>query len=161
MELVKSGHKFVFVLDNIDWEEKAHDLRSDNQHKSVYAVATTNVFDPIPSDNLPNAGPQRDLKTSNVRELVVVSDTGLDAIRNRYRILLAKYLFEHFPEFRVLQRHIPSNQASQIACSLSKLALKSEVITKSILLKGEKKYLECVDVLDQLETWTYDIYAAA
>ncbi len=39
--------------------------------------------------------------------------------------------------------------------------LKSEVITKSILLKGEKKYLECVDVLDQLETWTYDIYAAA
>ena len=27
IELVKSGHKFVFVLDNIDWEEKAHDVR--------------------------------------------------------------------------------------------------------------------------------------
>lgn len=26
-ELVKSGHKFVHVLDNIDWEEKTHDMR--------------------------------------------------------------------------------------------------------------------------------------
>ena len=24
-ELVKLGYKFVYVLDNIDWEEKAHD----------------------------------------------------------------------------------------------------------------------------------------
>ena len=27
IELVKSGHKFVYVLDNIDWKEKAHDMR--------------------------------------------------------------------------------------------------------------------------------------
>ncbi len=27
--LVKSGHKFVYVLDNIDWEEKAHDMRQE------------------------------------------------------------------------------------------------------------------------------------
>ena len=43
-ELVKSGHKFVYVLDNIDWEEKAHDMRQDVQNKSVHAVATSIVF---------------------------------------------------------------------------------------------------------------------
>ncbi len=124
----------------------------------MHAVATTIVFDWIPSDNLSDAGAQRDLKTCNVRELVVVSDAELDAIRSRYRILLAKYLFEHFPEFRVLQRHIPS----ATDCMYSEqTCLKSEVITMPILFKVEKKYSECVDVLDQLETWTYDIYAAA
>ena len=59
IELVKSGHKLVFVLDNIDWEEKAHDVRSDNKNKSVHAVATSIVFDRVPIDNLPDNGPER------------------------------------------------------------------------------------------------------
>ena len=40
---VKSGHKFVYVLDNIDWE-KAHDMRQDVQNKSVHTLATSIVF---------------------------------------------------------------------------------------------------------------------
>ena len=73
VELVKSGMKFVYVLDNIDWEEKAHDVRTDNQNKSVHAVASSVVFSRIPSDDLPDEGPQRDLKTCNVREIVKLS----------------------------------------------------------------------------------------
>jgi hypothetical protein len=73
-QLVKSGHKFVYVLDNIDWEERVHDMRKDAQNKSVHAVATSIVFSRAPN---------------------------------------------------------------------------------------EKKYSECVGVLDQLEKWTRDIYAAA
>ena len=38
---------------------------------------------------------------------------------------------------------------------------KSETVTMPVLLKDEKKYAECVDVLDQLEQWVYDIYSAA
>ena len=34
-QLLKEGKKFVFVLDNIDWDVKAHDMRSDHQNKSV------------------------------------------------------------------------------------------------------------------------------
>jgi hypothetical protein len=30
-----------------------------------------------------------------------------------------------------------------------------------ILLKDEKKYSDCVDVLDQLDNWTFEIYSAA
>ena len=45
--MVKAGHKFVYVLDNIDWMEKANDMRQDVQNKSVHAVATSIVFDRI------------------------------------------------------------------------------------------------------------------
>ena len=158
IELVKSGHKFVFVLDNIDWEEKTHYVRSDNQNKSVHAVATSIVFYRIPIENLPDDGPQRDLKTCNVRNILAVSNAELNVIRSRYRILLAKLLCEHLPEFQVFQAHIPSNTHCQYS---EQTCLKSGIITMPILLKDEKECSECVDVLDQLEKWTYEICSAA
>jgi predicted O-methyltransferase YrrM len=50
VELVKAGNKFVYVVDNIDWEEKVHDMRSSHQNKSVRAVATSMVFTRVPSN---------------------------------------------------------------------------------------------------------------
>ena len=41
------------------------------------------------------------------------------------------------------------------------MATKSEIVTTPILLKDEKKYSDCVDILDQLENWTEEIYSAA
>ena len=38
---------------------------------------------------------------------------------------------------------------------------KSEVITLPVLMKDEKKYGDCVDVLEQLEEWTHEIYYAS
>jgi hypothetical protein len=32
VELVKRENKLVFVLDNIDWTVKVHDMRADNQN---------------------------------------------------------------------------------------------------------------------------------
>jgi hexokinase len=52
LEMVKSGDMFFYVLDNIDWEEQAHDMRTDAQNKSVHAVATSIVFSRIPIDPL-------------------------------------------------------------------------------------------------------------
>jgi hypothetical protein len=43
--LAKAGYKFVYVLDNIDWDEKAHDMRREVQNRSVHDVATSIVFD--------------------------------------------------------------------------------------------------------------------
>jgi hypothetical protein len=41
VELVKKGHKFVYVMDNIDWtiNFKVHEMRSDNQNKDAHVVA--------------------------------------------------------------------------------------------------------------------------
>ena len=41
------------------------------------------------------------------------------------------------------------------------MSAKSEVLTMSVLMKDEKKYSDCVDILDQLEKLTYEIYSAA
>ena len=157
-ELVKSGHKFVYVLDNIDWEEKAHDMRENVQNRSVHAMATSIVFSRVSNEGLPDSGPQKDLKGCNVHQLVDINQLELDAIRSRYRILVAKLLFEHFPAFAVFKQYIPNSTD----CShTKKMSIKSEVVTMPILMKDEKKYSDCVDVLDQLETWTQEIYSAA
>ena len=53
IKLVQEGKTFVFVLDNIDWDVKVHDMRSDQQNRSVHAVTTSMVFDRVTSDHLP------------------------------------------------------------------------------------------------------------
>ena len=74
VELMKAGMKFVYVIDNIDWEERVHDMREHHQNKNVHAVATSMVFSRISSDQLPDDGPQKDVKTCNFREIVSVGD---------------------------------------------------------------------------------------
>lgn len=70
IELVKAGKKFVYAVDNIDWEEKVHDMRSSHQNRSVHAVATSMVFSRVPSDHLPDDGPQHNVKTFDFKKLV-------------------------------------------------------------------------------------------
>ena len=38
VEFIKSGMKFVYVVGNIDWEEKVNDMRTDHQNKSVHGA---------------------------------------------------------------------------------------------------------------------------
>ena len=158
VHLVKSGFKFVFVLDNIDWEEKAHDMRQNVQNRNVHAVATSIVFNRVPDQNLPDTGPQQDLRKCNIHEIVAVNNEELKAMRSRYRVIVAKLLFEHFEAFKMFKSYVP--QTTQ--CIYAKeMSAKSEVLTMPVLMKDEKKYSDCVDILDQLEKWTYEIYSAA
>ena len=152
LEMVKSGDKFVYVLDNIDWEEKAHDMRTDAKNKSVHAVATSIVFSRIPIGDLPDTGPQQDLKKCNVAQLVKLSQADMESVRIRYRTLLAKLLFEHLPAFNKFKGCVSQTTDCHHA---KEMATKSNVVIMPILMKDEKKYSECVDVLDQLEKWTY------
>ena len=149
VELVKSGYRFVFVLDNIDWEEKAHDMRKDNQNTSVHAVAASIVFNRIPNEELPDSEPQQDLRKCNVNQLVKVTASEMDCIRKRYRTFVQDILFEHFPFFSTFKLSLFDEGTY---CHYSdEMAKKSETITMPILMKDEKKYAECVDVMDTLE----------
>ena len=138
-ELVKAEHRFVYVLDNIDWEEKTHDMRQELQNKCVHAVATSIVFNRVSDKGLPDSDPQQDLKDCNVHQLVDISPLELEAIRNRYRILVAKLLFEHFPCFAVFK---PYMSESTVCSHAEEMARKSEVITMPVVMKDEKKYAE-------------------
>ena len=64
LEVVKTGMTFVYVVDNIDWEEKVHGMQEHHQNKSAHAVATSKVFSRVSTDHLPDDGPQKDIKRS-------------------------------------------------------------------------------------------------
>ncbi|XP_028412644.1 uncharacterized protein LOC114535543 [Dendronephthya gigantea] len=160
VELLKSGRKFVFVVDNIDWEEKVHDMREVHQNKSVHAVATSMVFTRVSSDHLPDDGPQKDIRTCDFRELVRIKEEELRTIQNRYRILIARTLITKFQEFSSLKSCLSEELLLHHENSAT-ASRKSEIVTMPVLMKDEKKYSDCVDVLDQLEEWTQEIYKAS
>lgn len=134
-------------------------MRKDNQNKSVHAVATTIVFNRIPDEKLPDSAPQQDLRKCNVHHLVQVNASEMECIRKRYRVIIQNLLFEHFPFFSSFQHSL---SPSVTPCRYSdEMAEKSKTVTMPIVMKDEKKYAECVDLLDQLEHWTHQIYSAA
>ena len=74
VELVKKGHKFVFVLDNIDWTVQVHDMRADNQNRSVHAVATSLVFDRVPQVSVAESNFKQSLATTDIVKLVTENE---------------------------------------------------------------------------------------
>ena len=94
---------FSFMLDNIDCEEKVHNMRSDNQNKSVHAVATSVVFDRIPSTNLDDEEPQQSLSDVDIVQLVELREDDLLEQCQMYKMIAAKILYEHFPAFGFLK----------------------------------------------------------
>ena len=160
VELVKAGMKFVYVIDNIDWEERVHDMREHHQNKSVHAVATSLVFSRVSSDQLPDDSLQKDVKTCNFREIVSFGDDEMKRIKSRYRMFVAKTLIDNFSELSTLKFFV-SDELSLRHEHSAAMKGKSEVMTLPVLMKDEKKYSDVVDVLDQLEAWTHEIYQAA
>ena len=106
------------------------------------------MFSRIPIGDLPDTGPQQDLKKCNVAQLVKLSEADMESVRIRYRTLLEKLLFEHLPAFDKFKGCVSQTTDCHHA---KEMATKSNVVIMPILMKDEKKYSECVDVLDQLE----------
>ena len=158
VEQVKAGKKFTFVLDNIDWDLKVHEMRSDNQNRSVHAVATTLLFDRVSSNHLPDEEPQQSLSKCDIAKTVSMTDGEAAARKQRYKIFAARILCEFIPAFSFLKNiahvHLQSNYKD-------KMDAKSVVVPFPVVMKDEKKYAEVVDVLDQLETWIHEIYSQA
>jgi hypothetical protein len=135
-------------------------MREVHQNKSVHAVATSMVFTRVSSDHLPDDGPQKNVKTCNFRELVTIKDSELKEIQNRYRIFVARILIKKFPQFACLNSYLSQELTLRHENSAT-ASCKSDIITMPVLMKNEKKYSDCVDVLDQLEEWTEQIYKAS
>jgi hypothetical protein len=106
---VQERETFVYVLDNIDWMEKVHDMRSDAQNVSVHAVATSLVFDRVSSKDLTDDGPQKDLKDCNMKELVSLTEEETNQTKERYKLLIAKMLCQYFTAFKFLEDLVPAH----------------------------------------------------
>ena len=88
VQLVKEGRSFVFVLDNVDWDVKVHDMRSDKQNRSVHAVATSLVFDRVSSSHLPDTGPKKILANCNLKDILSLTDEEKQCTREWYKVLI-------------------------------------------------------------------------
>ena len=135
VELLKQGKTFVFVLDNIDWEVKTHDMRSDKQNTSVHAVATSIVFDRVSSTHLPD-GPKKTLSECNLIDLLTLTEEEIQCTRDRYKIFIARVLCESFPSFDFLKEVVPARTPCQHAEEMSS---QSVVVPLHVLIKDEKK----------------------
>jgi hypothetical protein len=80
-------------------------MRSDAQNVSVHAVATSLVFDRVPSNHLPDTGSQKPLAECNMKELVSLSDEETCQIRERYKLLPA-YFSQHSNSYKIWYLHI-------------------------------------------------------
>ena len=132
-------------------------MRQDKQNVSEHAVASSLVFDRVPSDHLPGRGPKKDINTVQPG-IFLLSDNELKEIINRYRIYAGRIIVKVFPALAfladLLPKHIPHEYSEEMKC-------KSEVITMPVLMKDEKKYAECVEVMDTFEDWLQDIHTKA
>ena len=86
VELVREGKTFVFVIDNIDWTLKVHDMRSDKQNTSVHAVATSMVFDRVKRDDSDDEIPNVNLKNVHFKGLLKLDQEEIECTREQYRI---------------------------------------------------------------------------
>lgn len=159
VEQVKQGKKFVFLLDNIDWDVKAHDVRSNKHNKSVHAVATSIVFDPVSSGHLPDDEQQKNLATCNLSALINVKLEDTRVTSKRYKFFVRKILCELFPAFDFVKEVLPEHSPCRYQEEMKQQSLVA--VPLPVLMKDEKKYAEIVDVLDQLEEWVKEIYVKA
>ena len=159
VELCKEGRKFVFVLDNIDWDVRAHDMRSNKQNRSVHAVATSIVFDRVASPPpLSDNGLKKRLADCNLMDLLSLTEEEVQCTQERYKISIARLLCECFPSFDFLKDVVPAHTICQYPEEMSS---QSTVVPLPVLMKDEKKYADVVDVLDQLESWARELYVQA
>jgi hypothetical protein len=159
VEEVKAGKTFSFVIDNIDWDVKVHEMRSDNQNQSVHAVATSLVFDRVQSKHLPDDEPQQSLAACDVSKLIQLSDSDLETQRQEYILIAGQILCEFFPAFQFLKDVVMEiDLPMQYKAEMQERSL---IVPFPVLFKDEKKYAEIVDVLDHLEAWIHQIYGKA
>ena len=159
VEEVNAGKTFSFVIDNIDWDEKVHEMRSDNQNQSVHVVATSLVFDRVQSNHLTDDEPQQSLAACDVTKLVELSDTDLETQRQEYVLIAGQILCEFIPAFKFLKDVVMDiDLPMQYKAKMQERPL---IVPFPVLFKDERKYAEIVDVLDHLETWIHQIYAKA
>lgn len=158
VELVKNGHSFVLVIDNIDWMETVHDTRKDNQNRSIHAVAGCLVFDRVPNSHLPTNAPQKKLASIRNDQIIAQNNEEILETKKRYAYIIARIIVEFIPAFQFFKEFIPSQLPHTY---LKETKAKSTIVNLPIQLKDEKKYADCVEIMDELESLIEEIMTQA
>ena len=146
------------LKEKIDWTLQVHDAWKDNQTKSVHALASCLVFDRVSSSDLPNDLPQIRNAEEKVSQAIQLTNEEINETTRRHQTLVARILAEFLPFLKPFAKFIEPSIKHKHSKETKK---KSIVVNLPIIMKDEKKYSECVEIMDQLETWVEDVIAAA
>jgi hypothetical protein len=116
------------------------------------------VFDRVKSDDLSDEIPNVSLNNVEFKDLLKLYAEELRCTRERYKIFLGRILCNTFDFFRFINAVVPDHTPCRYQ---PEMASQSVVVPLPVLMKDEKKYVDIVDVLDQLESWAHDIYSKA
>ncbi len=90
VKLVKQVHKFVFVLDNIDWTVKVHDMTAYKQNQSVHAAKPVSFLIVFPKQiSLIADKPQQSLSKIDIIKLLTETDNDKTGTKERYKGIIA------------------------------------------------------------------------
>ena len=129
-----------------------------HQNKSVHAVASCLVFDRVSSSVLPNDLPQISNAEEKVSQAIQLTSEEINETTRRYQTLVARILLEFLPFLKPFAKFIEPSLKHKHS---EETKQKSIVVNLPIIMKDEKKYSECVEIMDQLETWVEEIMTAA
>ena len=113
---------------------------------SVHTVPTSLVFDSVPSDHLPDCGPQWNLKCCDTRRLTSLISVEKACTKEPYKILLARILWvlSYIKVFEWSCSHTFARSISR----RDEHAIRCHSVTCS-----HERW--DIDALDQLETWLH------
>ena len=120
-------------------------------------MASTLVFDRVPSDHLPDNGLQKDFKITGPG-FFLLSDDELSQIAYRYRVYAGRIIAKAIPKLSFLAELLPKHIPHQYS---EEMKVKLEVLTLPVLMKDKKKYADCVDVMNTFEDWVHKIHTQA
>ncbi len=92
VKLVKQVHKFVFVLDNIDWTVKGHehDMTAYKQNQIVHAAMPVLFLIVFPKQiSLIADKPQQSLSKIDIIKLLTETDNDKTGTKERYKGIIA------------------------------------------------------------------------
>ena len=102
--------------------------------------------------------PTVSLKNVQLKNLLKLDAEEMKSTIERCKVFLGKTLCNNFEYFHFLTDIIPAHTSCRYQ---QEMASQSVIVPLPLLKKDEKKYLDIVNVFDQLEGWVHDICSKA
>ena len=165
---------YKLVGDNLDKNIRPREMRSDHQTRSLHFFHTYAVHDRVNLSGLSNKAQLPNLSLVDL-ETLLPSTADNEAMLKNFSILIGRTLGKYMPFFarfgHGIQRHIPHEfstemaKKSEVVCRsrslvytrvcgvVSKYCSSYHQVPLGIILKGEQKYEEMVQVMDILHQY--------
>ena len=157
IEAVKAKKVLRGTGDNWDMMVRTHHMRSTVQNEDLHLFASNLYVNRVSFSTMENISPLNDILTCP-RALFTLNRDEIRVLRENFKVLVGRICVQFCRNFKFLENIIPKHIEHRFS---SEMAEASTVIPLPIINADEKKYNDCVVILQSYEKWIYDIYKKA